>query len=71
MMREVVITHEPVELYKILKFESLVDSGGQAKTVIAEGLVLVNGAVETRKRRKILSGDVIRFAGEELQVRLG
>ncbi|MBP6682219.1 MAG: RNA-binding S4 domain-containing protein [Halioglobus sp.] len=70
-MREVVITHEPVELYKILKFESLVDSGGQAKTVIADGLVLVNGAVETRKRRKILSGDVIRFAGEELKIRLG
>lgn len=71
MMREVVITHQPVELYKILKFESLVDSGGQAKTVIADGLVLVNGAVETRKRRKILSGDVIRFAGEELKIRLG
>jgi len=71
MMREVVITHEPVELYKILKFESLVDSGGQAKTVIADGLVLVNGAVETRKRRKILDGDVIRFAGEELKIRLG
>jgi ribosome-associated protein len=71
MMREVVITHEPVELYKILKFESLVDSGGQAKTVIADGLVLVNGAVETRKRRKILHGDVIRFAGEELKIRLG
>ena len=71
MMREVVITHEPVELYKILKFESLVDSGGQAKTVIADGLVLVNGAVETRKRRKILSRDVIRFAGEELKIRLG
>ena len=61
MMREVVITHEPVELYKILKFESLVDSGGQAKTVIADGLVLVNGAVETRKRRKIHNGDVIRY----------
>ncbi len=71
MMREVVITHEPVELYKILKFESLVDSGGQAKTVIADGLVLVNGAVETRKRRKILNGDVIMFAGEELTIRLG
>ncbi|MDH4039589.1 MAG: RNA-binding S4 domain-containing protein [Gammaproteobacteria bacterium] len=70
-MREVVITREPVELYKILKFEGLVESGGQAKTVIAGGLVLVNGAVETRKRRKILSGDVIKFAGEELTMRLG
>jgi ribosome-associated protein len=70
-MRSVVINREPVELYKILKFEGLVESGGQAKTVIAGGLVLVNGAVETRKRRKILSGDVIKFAGEELTMRLG
>jgi ribosome-associated protein len=69
-MREVVITREPVELYKILKFEGLVESGGQAKIVIAEGLVLVNGEVETRKRRKILGGDVIKFAGEELKMRL-
>lgn len=70
-MRDVIITREPVELYKILKFEGLVESGGQAKTVIAEGLVLVNGAVETRKRRKILSGDIVKFAGEELKMQLG
>jgi len=70
-MREVTITKEPVELYKILKFEGLVESGGQAKTVIAEGLVLVNGATETRKRRKIVSGDTIKFAGEELKMLLG
>jgi ribosome-associated protein len=69
-MREVVITKEPVELYKILKFEGMVDSGGRAKTVIAEGLVLVNGEVETRKRRKILSGDMIKFAGDELIMKL-
>lgn len=70
-MREVVITREPVELYKILKFEGLVDSGGGAKSVIAEGLVCVNGNVETRKRRKIVSGDTIEFAGESLKILLG
>lgn len=69
-MREVIITREPVELYKILKFEGLVDSGGQAKTVIAEGIVLVNGEVETRKRRKIISGDIVTFADEELKIQL-
>jgi ribosome-associated protein len=69
-MRSVVINREPVELYKILKFEGLVDSGAQAKTVIADGLVLVNGEVETRKRRKMLSGDVVKFAGEELKLKL-
>jgi ribosome-associated protein len=67
-MREVAINREPVELYKILKFEGMVDSGGLAKSVITEGLVLVNGEVETRKRRKIVSGDVIRFAGEEIRI---
>tara|TARA_R110001599_G_scaffold353459_1_gene592323 strand:+ start:14923 stop:15135 length:213 start_codon:yes stop_codon:yes gene_type:complete len=69
-MRDVVITSEPVELYKILKFEGFVGSGGQAKAVIAEGLVRVNGEVETRKRRKILSGDVITFADDEMTMRL-
>ena len=60
-MKKVEITREPVELYKILKFEGLVPSGGVAKQVIADGLVLVNEAVETRKRKKIYSGDVIGF----------
>ena len=69
-MRDVVISSEPVELYKILKFEGVVGSGGQAKAVIAEGLVLVNGEVETRKRRKMLNGDVIKFADDELKMRL-
>ena len=69
-MRDVVITSEPVELYKILKFEGIVGSGGQAKAVIADGLVLVNGEVETRKRRKILDGDVIKFADDEMKMRL-
>ena len=57
----VLISHEPVELYKILKFEGLVGSGAQAKQVIDEGLVSVNDEVETRRRRKIVDGDVIRF----------
>ncbi len=67
-MREVVITREPVELYKILKFEGIVGSGGEAKAVIAEGLVSVNGEQETRKRRKILSGDVVEFSGTQYRI---
>ena len=69
-MRENEITTQPVELYKILKFDSMVASGGEAKTVIADGLVQVNGQVETRKRKKIMSGDVIEFASEQVKVRL-
>lgn len=68
-MREVEITVEPVELYKILKFEGMASSGGQAKLVIEQGQVYVNGEVETRKRKKIISGDVIEFASEKITVK--
>jgi len=57
----VVLTQSPTELYKILKFEGLAASGAEAKQAIADGLVLVNGQVETRKRKKIISGDKIQF----------
>lgn len=68
-MKIVEITSEPVELYKILKFEAMVGSGGEAKMVIAEGLVELNGEVETQKRKKIVSGDVIKFSDEVLLIR--
>ncbi|MDD2343646.1 MAG: RNA-binding S4 domain-containing protein [Tolumonas sp.] len=67
-MKEIEITQEPVELYKILKFESIVSSGGEAKAVIDDGQVLVNGLVETRKRKKIISGDIIEFMGNEFKI---
>ena len=60
-MIEVVINREPFELYKVLKFEGLVGSGGEAKLVVDNGLVRLNGEVETRKRKKVVSGDVIEF----------
>ncbi|AWB68275.1 RNA-binding S4 domain-containing protein [Saccharobesus litoralis] len=67
-MQIIYINREPVELYKILKFENLVAGGGEAKLVIAEGYVLVNGELETQKRKKIYHGDVIEFDGETFQV---
>jgi ribosome-associated protein len=69
-MRAVEIHTEPVELFKILKFEGLVASGGEAKQVIDAGEVQVNGAVETRRRRQIRGGDTVEFAGEKLLIRL-
>ena len=69
-MREVEITKEPVELYKILKFEGLVGSGGEAKSVVENGMVQVNGEVETRKHKKIVSGDLVQFMGEEMRILL-
>ncbi len=67
-MRDVILKTEPTELYKILKFEGLVPSGGVAKLAIASGDVMVNGVVETRKRKKIIAGDVIEFNGEKIRL---
>jgi ribosome-associated protein len=67
-IRVVEIEEEPIELYKILKFDNRVQSGGEAKFVIAEGLVQVNGEVETRKRKKLFSGDIVEFEEEQIRV---
>ncbi len=69
-MRVVEISKEPVELYKILKFEGMVSSGGEAKSIIADGQVLVNGKIETRKRKKIVSGDIVEFGKEKIRIQL-
>ena len=68
-MRIVEIIKEPVELYKLLKFEGLVASGGEAKFLITEGNVLVNDEVEIRKRKKIFSGDIIKLGDITLQIK--
>ena len=62
------LTQSPTELYKILKFEGLVASGAEAKKVIADCLVLVNGEIETRKRKKITAGDEIQFLDSILAI---
>lgn len=67
-MRVVEITKQPVELYKILKFEGMAASGGEAKLVIADGQVRVNGAVELRKRKKIVSGDIIELGQDIIRI---
>lgn len=57
----VTLTKSPVELFKILKFEGIASSGAEAKMIIEQGLVTVNGETETRKRRKIVGGDIIQL----------
>ena len=69
-MKEIEVSKEPVELFKILKIERIAASGGEAKALIADGQVLVNGQVETRKRKQIAAGDILEFAGEKHLVRL-
>lgn len=58
------ISSQPIELYKVFKIANVVSGGGEAKHIIAEGYVVVNGEIETRKRRKVYDGDLIEFNQE-------
>ena len=69
-MNKVLINREPIELFKILKFEGLASTGGEAKMFIAEGLVSVNGSVEKRKSKKMMAGDIIEFAEQKYVLEL-
>jgi ribosome-associated protein len=66
--RVVEISREPIELYKILKFEGITESGGHARAAVAAGKVSVNGAIEIQKRKKIVSGDTIEFEGHRIAI---
>ena len=59
---EFTLDKEFIELNKLLKILSLVESGGQANSMIADGYVRYNGEVDTRKRLKLRKGDKIEFA---------
>ncbi|MCJ2376328.1 RNA-binding S4 domain-containing protein [Vibrio sp. ZSDZ34] len=58
------VTSQPIELYKVFKIANLVGGGGEAKHIISEGYVAVNGELETRKRRKMYDGDFFEFNQE-------
>ncbi|MBC8442455.1 MAG: RNA-binding S4 domain-containing protein [Deltaproteobacteria bacterium] len=71
MTKQIVrINKSPVELYKILKFENIAASGGQAKFMIVDGFVEVNGSIETQKRKKIYPGDIIKINDLVLEIQL-
>lgn len=59
---------EFINLDTLLKLMRLVGSGGEAHAVIQEGLVWVNGSVETQKRKKMRAGDKAEFNGSSIQV---
>ncbi len=57
-----------IELFKLLKVLDLVDSGAEAKLIIADGHVERNGETESRKRAKIVSGDIVKVADVVIEV---
>lgn len=67
-MEKIAIQTEYIKLDALLKFASLVGTGGEAKMAVAEGLVKVNGEVCTQRGKKIRPGDTVSFDRFELQV---
>jgi len=65
---EIQLDQQPIELYKLLKIADLVSGGGEAKVVISEGYVFLNGEVEYQKRKKVYHDDIIEFNGEMLKL---
>lgn len=67
-MEVIKLREEYIKLGQALKAANLVSSGVDAKFVIQDGLVKVNGVVDTRRGRKIVSGDIVEYQGEKIQV---
>lgn len=67
-MKEIPIITEFIRLQELLKFASLVSTGGEAKMIISEGEVSVNGEPCLQRGKKLRPGDVVRCRGQELTV---
>jgi ribosome-associated protein len=67
-MREVTIRGDMIRLGQLLKLAGLADSGGDARALVEDGAVTVNGEVERRRGRQLHPGDVIALAGEAVRI---
>ncbi len=67
-MFDVPISDDSIRLGQFLKLANLVESGADAKGVLADGLVRVNGEPEVRRGRQLLVGDVVEIDGESARV---
>lgn len=67
-METIKLREDYIKLGQALKAAGLVESGVEAKEVITEGQVSVNGEVDTRRGRKLYAGDIVAFNGEEIKI---
>lgn len=67
-MEQVAITTEYIKLDAFLKFAALTGTGGEAKLLIQDGLVSVNGAPCTQRGKKLYPGDIVSLGGQDIQV---
>ena len=68
MKKSIKIRDEFIKLGQAMKLAGLVESGVEAKLIIEEGKVKVNGEVDLRRGRKLYNGDVFSFKGEEISI---
>lgn len=67
-MEQIKLKGEFIKLGQALKAANLVDSGVMAKLVVQDGLVKVNGKVETQRGKKLTNGDIVSFEGETIEI---
>ena len=67
-MEVITIRDEFIKLGQAMKLAGVVESGVEAKIVIQDGLVKVNGVVDDRRGRKLYSGDIVTYRGESFQI---
>ena len=67
-MEIIKLREEFIKLGQALKAAGFVESGVEAKEVIQDGLVSVNGEIDTRRGRKLYDGDIVVFDGEEIKI---
>lgn len=68
-IEDVSIGGDTIRLGQFLKFAGVLDSGGDVKEVIIDGLVTVNGEVDRRRGRQLQLGDIVAFEGRRVRVR--
>ena len=67
-MESIKIKDEVIKLGQLLKLAGFCDSGVDAKFVIQDGLVKVNGEVETQRGKKLHDGDIVEFENKQVKV---
>lgn len=67
-MEIIKLKEDYIKLGQALKAAGLVDSGVEAKFVIQDGIVLVNGNVELQRGKKLVDGDIVEFEGNQIKI---
>ncbi len=72
-MKKETVTLKPkseyIELISLLKLQGIAQTGGHAKLIVEDGIVLVNGEPELRKRKKLRAGDVVEVEGTTIEIK--